>query len=225
VKSPCRRKRVVRPKVVRTDAGVRVRSKNELARLSVWKLVRRGLRVDYLLFDNWYASRANFNLFGRLNLHWVTRAKSNLKVGFDGQRLTGKQVGARVAKANYHYYAGLSAWARSFLVWRDGHPLKLTVIKDDRGPEGGGTEYLLTDDLSLSTQQVVEWYRRRWAVEVFFSDSKRHLGLGKCEARCGAEVIAHVVLVWLTPCCNCSSQRMRSRVRVCVPSKKSWPGW
>ena len=69
------------------------------------------------------------------------------------------------------------------------------MIKDDRGPEGGRTKYLLTSDLSLTTQQVVQWYRRRWAVEVFFRDAKQHLGLGGCEARRPELIISHVVLV------------------------------
>jgi hypothetical protein len=98
-----RRRRVRKPKVARLASGVKVRSKNQLARRLVWKLARRGLRVDYILFDNWYASRANFNLFGRLRLHWVTRAKSNLKVEVDAQTVTVKQVGATVKKANYHF--------------------------------------------------------------------------------------------------------------------------
>jgi hypothetical protein len=73
-----RRKRTPRAKRrLRLPNGVHYRTKNELAQALVWCLVRRGLPVEYVLFDNWYASHGNFRLFERLRLKWVTRAKGN----------------------------------------------------------------------------------------------------------------------------------------------------
>jgi hypothetical protein len=198
-KAPPRRRlrarKAKRVRRVRCASGVHYRTKNELARVLIWRLVRQGLPIEFLLFDNWYAAHDNFRLCERLHLKWVTRAKSNYKVNFGGQWLTVKQVAAKVAKANYHYYAALQARARSFVVERDGRSLKLTVIKDDRGPEGGRTKYLLTNATALETRQVIAWYRRRWAIEVFFRDCKQYLGLCQCEARQQAEMMAHVALV------------------------------
>jgi hypothetical protein len=171
------------PRRVRCASGVRYRTKNELARVLVWRLVRRGLPVEFVLFDNWYAAHDNFQLFERLHLKWVTRAKSNYTVNYDGHYLTVKQVAAQVAKANYHYYPALQARARSFVVERDGRPLKLTVIKDDRGPEGGRTKYLLTNATQLETRQVIAWYRRRWAIEVYHESLKQNASLEKSPTR------------------------------------------
>jgi hypothetical protein len=188
-----RRKRSPQPKRrLRLPNGVHYRTKNELAQVLV---LRRGLPVEYVLFDNWYAARGNFRLFERLHLHWVTRAKGNYRVLWDGVSLTIKQVAATVPKANYHYYASLRARARSFVVEKDGRCLKLTVLKNDAGPEGGRTKYLLTNALHLTTREVIAWYRRRWAIEVFFRDCKQYLGLGRSEVRQPSEIIAHVFLV------------------------------
>lgn len=180
---------------VRLPGGVHYRTKNELARALVWTVVRHGLRVRFILFDNWYFSRQNIALFERLELHWVTRVKGNAKVWLDGRCLTVQQVAALVTKANYHYYRALGVRLRSFEVYWEGRLLKLTVIKDDRGPEGGRTKYLLTDDRSLTNQQHVRWYRKRWVIEVFFRDAKQEVGLAGCEARTPPAVISHVVLV------------------------------
>jgi hypothetical protein len=79
-----------RKKVVRLPSGTRYRTKNRLAQAMVWKLVRRGLPVRYVLFDNWYAAQCNFRLWERLGLLWVTRGKSNLKVEYQGQKLTAR---------------------------------------------------------------------------------------------------------------------------------------
>jgi hypothetical protein len=206
---------------VRLPNGVHYRTKNELARALVWTVVRHGLpaapaaqaglptaaqaglptaaqaglRGRFILFDNWYFSRQNIALFQRLELHWVTRVKGNAKVWLDGRCLTVQQVAALVTKANYHYYRALGVRWRSFEVYWEGRRLKLTVIKDDRGPEGGRTKYLLTDDRSLTNQQHVRWYRKRWVIEVFFRDAKQEVGLAGGEARTPPAVISHVVLV------------------------------
>jgi hypothetical protein len=191
-----RRKRTPQSKRrLRLPNGVHYRTKNELAQALVWRLVRRGLPVEYVLFDNWYAAHGNFRLFEWLRLKWVTRAKGNYRVLFGGRSLTVSEVAATVQKANYHYYAGLQARARSFVVAKEGRSLTLTVIKNDRGPEGGRTKYLLTNATGLTTRQVIAWYRRRGAIEVFFRDCKQYLGLGRSEVRNMTEIISHVFLV------------------------------
>lgn len=180
---------------VRVASGARYRTKNELARAMVWRLIRRGLPAQFVLFDNWYASDDNFKLFERLKLFWVTRSKDNYTVQYEGRTLPVKQVANSVLKAHYHYYASLGARARSFAVSRNGRALTLTVIKDDRGPESGRTKYLLTNATGLTVCQVIEWYRRRWTIEVFFRDCKQYLGLGRSEVRHADEIISHIVLV------------------------------
>lgn len=184
--------RQVRP---RTATGTHYHTKNELARGLVWQVVRAGVRAQVLLFDNWYASRENLRVFSRLGLVWVTRLKSNTVVLSQGQRRTVKQVAQSVAKVNYHYYAKLRARVRSFEVKLGGRPVKLTVIKDDTHEESGRTKYLATSELSVSHCDHVQWYRRRWAIEVFFRDAKQMLGLGRSQARTAQAVLTHIVLV------------------------------
>lgn len=184
--------RRVRP---RTATGTHYHTKNALARALVWRVVRAGVRVQFILFDNWYAARHNLRDFTRWHLAWVTRLKSNTRVRYQGRTLSVKQVAATVVTANYHYYAQLGARARSFVVEWLGRPIKLTVIKHDSHPERDRTKYLATSELSLSTAEHVRWYRRRWPVEVFFRDAKQLLGLGRSQVRHPHAVLTHLVLV------------------------------
>jgi hypothetical protein len=184
--------RQVRP---RTTTGTHYHTKNELARALVWRIVRAGVRVHFLLFDNWYASRKNLRFFTHMGLAWVTRLKSNTLVFDRGQRVSVQKVASSVTKANYHYYSTLGARVRSFEVQLFGSPVKLTVVKDDTHPERDRTKYLVTSELSLTNVEHVEWYRRRWPIEVFFRDTKQLLGLGRCQARKPQAVLTHSVLV------------------------------
>jgi len=179
----------------RLQNGVHYRTKNELARVLVWKLVRAGIKCDFILFDNWYASAENLALFERLQLYWVTRVKENAKVYYQQQRIMVKEVANTVNKANYHYYDTICARVRSFQVMIADRILKLTVIKDDSAPEGGRIKYLLTNATHLTNLEHVFWYRARWSIEVFFRDIKQYLNLSSCEARSKEVVVAHVVLV------------------------------
>lgn len=60
-----------------------------------------------------------------------------------------------------------------------------------------GWRMLLTTDTSVDFMRAYEIYAMRWAIEVFFADSKRLLGLADCFARDFTAQLAHVSLVMI----------------------------
>ena len=56
---------------------------------------------------------------------------------------------------------------------------------------------LLTTDTGLNSMRAYEIYAMRWSIEVFFSDSKRLLGLVDCSSSDFSAHIAHVSLVMM----------------------------
>ena len=56
---------------------------------------------------------------------------------------------------------------------------------------------LLTTDTSVDFMRAYEIYAMRWAIEVFFADSKRLLGLADCSARDFTAQLAHDSLVMI----------------------------
>jgi IS4 transposase len=42
---------------------------------------------------------------------------------------------------------------------------------------------MLSTDLELTFEQAYKIYSTRWSIEVFFKESKQHLGLGKCQSQ------------------------------------------
>lgn len=57
--------------------GHKFRTKNQLARILVWKVLRRGLQFDFLAFDSWYASAENLVAFHRWGIPFVCALKAN----------------------------------------------------------------------------------------------------------------------------------------------------
>ena len=59
------------------ETGHKFRTKNQLARILVWQVHRRGLPFDYVVFDSWYTSAENLIAFHRWGLAFVGALKSN----------------------------------------------------------------------------------------------------------------------------------------------------
>lgn len=54
---------------------------------------------------------------------------------------------------------------------------------------------LVTDDPKLSAQQILKTYEHRWSIEVFFKDTKQHLGLGQYQNGSLRAAVNHLHLV------------------------------
>lgn len=93
-------------------AKKRYRTKNEIARVLLGRVIRKGIRPEYITFDSWYASRENMILIKRLGLQFVTRLKKNQKLSFEGRKLQAKKIGKLVLE---------KASLISFGTWMCGH--------------------------------------------------------------------------------------------------------
>jgi len=125
------------------------RSKNQLACALIYKVARKGLHFDHLLFDSWYASADNIRIFNRLNISFVTSLKSNRKLRLTFNPLSNKpkrrskklrwyeftctQMAAQKPYVrDYRYYKKIDARARRYSVFVESVDflLKMVCIKN-----------------------------------------------------------------------------------------------
>jgi len=207
------------------------RTKNQLARVLVYWVMRRGLPFDYLLFDSWYAGVQHLKWYHRHGIRFVTAIKNNRKVRLlwipKSQRplvvrkttrcwvtSTPHQLAsAHPDSRDYHYYPAIDSRTRRWEITLEGYPAFLSLVcikhyatnpafrdlvtkaeKKQKDPN----KYLLTNDTSLTIVQIVEWYRRRWAVEVLFRDCKQFLGLGAYQGQTVEAHSRHIGCVFLS---------------------------
>ena len=170
------------------------RTKNQIARILIYYVVRHGIPFSYLTFDNWYASKQNLRFFGKLSIKFVTRLRNNTWIVHEDKR----QKIQKLTKYECHYYGKLNAYVRHFQVKYPGFGIgSLAIVKNDKHEEPGRTKYLFTNDLSLTNREIVLRYRSRWHVEVFFRTCKQNFGLTACQAQMMPQVILHVRMVFL----------------------------
>ncbi len=170
------------------------RTKNQIARILVYYIVRHGIPFSYLTFDNWYASKQNLRFFGKLSIKFVTRLRNNTWIVHENER----QKIQKLTKYDCHYYGKLNAYVRHFQVKYPGFGIgSLAIVKNDKHEEPGKTKYLFTNDLSLTNREIVLRYRSRWHIEIFFRTCKQNFGLAACQAQMMPQVVLHVRMVFL----------------------------
>jgi len=176
----------------------RYRTKNQLARLLIYWVKRRGIPFAYLTFDNWYASKQNLRYFRTLGIEVVTRLKKNTWLKWEGEKLKAQALAKRHPIGSYHYYPALNAYVKSFVLQYPGYgTIRLAVVKHDRHDEPGQTKFLAASCLERTNRELVARYRSRWAIEVWIRDAKQHLGLSACQARERHQVLTHLRMVFL----------------------------
>jgi hypothetical protein len=173
----------------------RYRTKNQIARILIYWVVRKNILFSYLTFDNWYASKGNLRFFNRLGIKFVTRLRKNTWIIHDNAER--KKVSS-LTNYQCHYYDSLNAYVRKFEVKYPRFGIGyLAIVKNDKHEEPGKTKYLFTNDPSLTNAEIVLRYRSRWHIEIFFRTCKQSFGLCSCQAQMMPQVILHVYMVFL----------------------------
>lgn len=160
------------------------RSKYRLARemlLELEALLPENVQV-YVLFDSWYASAKLINLCLRQKWHVICALKSNRKLEKQRvdrynqtlahqpyQKITLAAVGRRPARTYY---------VRTVSGHLENIRPEVYVIISKKRPGDRFPKYFLCTDTSLSPQEALNLYQKRWSVEVDNLYLKEVLGLG-----------------------------------------------
>lgn len=172
-------------------------SKGERLIVMVKRAIKARIPFEYLLVDSWFTntalvefvrkSRYGFHLLGMARMgrtKYVTEEWGELNAkAIIGKLEKRKEV--RYSRKHRCHHASVAVTLGKYKV-------KLFFCR--RGKRESW-RILLTTDLGLDFLKAYEIYSMRWSIEVFFSDSKRHLDLAGCSARDFTSQIAHVSLV------------------------------
>jgi len=161
------------------------RTKYALARqmlVELATLLPKGHKV-YVLFDSWYASKKLIKFCRRQRWHVICAVKSNrtldkVKISQHNQLLkhrSYKRVTLETVDENRKPPKYLTRSFRGHLT-DIADPVHAIISK--KRPGDKRPKYFVCTDLSLSVQQVLRYYQKRWSVEVDNLYLKHALGLG-----------------------------------------------
>jgi hypothetical protein len=159
------------------------RSKYRIVRailVELKKLLPAGFPV-YVLFDSWYASNNLLKFCRRQGWHVICAIKSNRTL--DGIKLP--EWNQRLKHQPYTpvHPAATDQRKRPYLVRAQkgrlkNVPFEVCVLISKRHRGDKRPKYFLCTDLSLSPQQILSYYQKRWPIEVDNYYVKQLLGLG-----------------------------------------------
>lgn len=158
-----------------------------------------GTTARYLLFDSWFAFPATIRRIHALGMHTICMLKDtgNIKYELNGWPLTLKELYGNVRKrcgrakvlAEVLVTIGLDEQGKSVTA-------KIVFVRDRRSKNWLA---LLSTDTTLSAEEIIKLYGRRWDIEVFFKMAKSFLKLAKeFQGRSFDALVAHSTLV----CCR-----------------------
>ena len=171
----------IRPEESSGAKRVKESDKNKIdMAIKMIKRASRYLSADYVLADSWFVCEKLIQTVRRLNhgavhmLGMMKMAKAKYQYqdnDYTAQQLLGKKKiktkRCRIIRSHY----------KELVVMYKQIPLKLFFSKFGNSEQW---RLIVSSDLTLSYKKAMEIYQTRWAIEVFFKESKQYLNLGRC---------------------------------------------
>jgi transposase len=181
------REKTVRRLNRKRSAGERLhfRTKYALARqmlVELAGLLPKGHKV-YVLFDSWYASKKLIKFCRRQKWHVICAVKSNrrinqVRVDQHNRTLRHKPYERITLEAVDEHHKAPRYYTRCIRGYLEDFAEPVHAIISKKRPGDKFPKYFVCTDLTLSVQQVLRYYQKRWSVEVDNLYLKNALGLG-----------------------------------------------
>lgn len=194
-----------KPKVTdqRTMAGQRrsqaQRKMNEVVLELIRQALNLGVSAKYVLFDSWYSSPQMFWHLKQLGLNSVAMLKRSSKVyyRYRGRAYSIKALYLRLLHSKrpqgkeYLYSSIVKA---EFQGQR--FPVKVVFV----AKKGAKNQYLVlaSTNTSLTPQQIIQLYNRRWSIETYFKTAKQYLRLNKSQIQSYDGQVAQITITAMT---------------------------
>ena len=207
----------------RSIAAVRHRSavsqtKPEMARAMIARAQRAGIEAQYLLADAWFGTKPMIAMADDALLTTIVRMKKNKMKYRHSLHLPDKVVCKEMdlcalyqsaVRGQWEKVAGQPYQSKTVVVdlnlndpkdevsrWIKVRLLFVRGATDSDKAQSGKHDWcvFLATDIKLAPQKMLELYAMRWAIEVYFKESKQHLGFLQEQARHYACYVASIHL-------------------------------
>ncbi|MDI6821768.1 MAG: transposase [Actinomycetota bacterium] len=149
----------------------------------------------YVLFDSWYASAKLIKFCFRKGFNVICRIKHNRKL--NGKRVSSYAKRLRNKSFNKVMLSSATHLTSTFKGFINDFGEEVKVIISKRHPRDRYPEYFLSTDTSLKAKEVLNYYERRWQVEIDHLYLKTRLGLGDFRLRTVEGITKYLTLCLL----------------------------
>ncbi len=187
-------------KEVAEKTGVWFKTKNQIA-LDLLRMSLIQVHPEAVVFDEWYMCKDMLEFCNNRGLTWVSQAKNNrlIQLGEDWiqlgiyakslQKKMFKRINKKIGERRFKWFYETS------VVMKNVGLVKLVILRERKNSKT--FTFFVSNNISLDGMQILEYYKKRWSIEVFHRDCKQHLGMGEYQARKLDAVVIHLHLVFL----------------------------
>ena len=154
-----------------------------------------GLKADYVLFDSWFSNPAQITAIHSKGMNVIAMLKksSKIKYSYCGEHLNIKEIYSRNKKRR-----GRSRYLLSVDVMvGKGNPIPAKIVCVRNKANRKDWLAFICTDTTLSEEEIIRVYGKRWQIEVFFKTCKSMLNLiEECHSLSYDALTAHVAIVF-----------------------------
>ena len=158
---------------------------------------RRGFAADYVLTDSWFCNislvKTVLALGKKTKLHLISMVKMGTikyQLVANERYYNAMELLTKYERKSVHARSHNSKYIK-IPVKYDGIRVNLFFIKMGHSAKW---KILLTTDLGLNFQKLIDAYQLRWAIEVFFRECKQYLSLGHSRSTCFDSQVADTTI-------------------------------
>lgn len=176
-----------------------MQGKSQIAIDMVKRAVKSGIYADYLLVDSWYSKPVFIQEMNTLGLRVISRMANNNKIwNFIGKEkslesIYNKFKELKTAKPGKYGKKIKFTYFSAVVEHKTAGKLKIVFIKTKEK-----LIPIVSTDLSISDEEIIEIYKRRWDTEQGYKELREHFGFGKEENRIYEALIARITLSFFT---------------------------
>ena len=160
-----------------------------------------GITAKHVLFDSGFAYPSTIMKIHSLGLHTTARVKNTTKINYlvDGKKMNAKEIyhrnKKRRGKSRYLLSVPIELFAADSNLTTT-LSAKLVYVRNRQ--KRNDWIALLSTDLTLTEEEIIALYGKRWNIEVFFKISKSYLKLtGEFQQRSYDAITAHTTIVMI----------------------------
>ena len=162
------------------------------------KAIMEGIEAGYVLFDSWFSLPCMIKNIRERNLHVVAMVKDTNKVYYCHK---GRSLSTRQLYKLYPKRRGRSRYLLSSTItladdngWEC--QARLVFVRDRNNRKK--YRVLLSTDMTLTEDEIIQLYARRWSIEEFFKVSKGLLRLeNECTSRNFDTIRGYIAIVFV----------------------------
>lgn len=147
-----------------------------------------------VVFDSWYFCHKLVEAVRARGWDWVTQAESNRIIYRRDSRMNVTELAQSLPARSFRTVRvrGEAFTIHGLKVWMP----RLGAVRLVVSREKDGFNFYVTNRLDWSDRRVLQAYRVRQNIDVFYRDAKQNLGLGEYQVRKGRGAITHWHLVF-----------------------------